>query len=73
LRAQRRLQETQPPVIVSAADPLNFVGVLSPGGRISPFSNQSIAYADGVPIESGPLGAVLSRLQNLQPLVEQQS
>jgi hypothetical protein len=49
-------------VIIAAADPLNFVGILSAGGRISPYSSQSIAYADGVAVESGTLGAVLGSL-----------
>ena len=62
LRAQRRSQEIHQPVIIAAADPLNFVGILSAGGRISPYSSQSIAYADGVAVESGALGAVLGSL-----------
>jgi hypothetical protein len=49
--------------MISAADPLNLVGILDPGARISPYSNQVIAYRNGVPLEVGPLGAVISRLQ----------
>ena len=66
LRAVRRSPVDPVPVIVSSADPLNLVGVLTPGPRISPYSNQVIAYRGGVPVEAGPLGEVLSRLQ--QPL-----
>jgi ATP-dependent Lhr-like helicase len=62
LRAQRRLQESHEPVVISAADPLNLVGILSAGSRLSPYSNQSIAYADGVALETGPLGALLGHL-----------
>jgi len=62
LRAMRREQELST-IIVAAADPLNLVGILTPGQRISPFTQQVIVYRGGVPIETGALGAVKSRLQ----------
>ncbi|HXV83071.1 MAG TPA: DEAD/DEAH box helicase, partial [Candidatus Binatia bacterium] len=64
LRAERRSKETDEPVIISSADPLNLVGVVTPGARISPYSNQVIAYQNGIPVDAGLLGAVLSRRQN---------
>ena len=67
LRAVRRAAEDAEPVLVAAADPLNLVGILTPGARVSPFSNQVIAYRNGVPIEVGDLGTVLSRVQSSQP------
>lgn len=70
LRGERRAPASQPPALISAADPLNLVGILSAGARISPFSSQTIAYADGAAIEAGPLGAVLSHLQNSQAASE---
>src|SRR5262249_3280315 len=63
LRAVRRTPQDAEPVIGAAADPLNLLGILTPGARISPFSNQVIAYYNGVPVEVGELGAVMSRLQ----------
>ncbi|MFQ5538763.1 MAG: DEAD/DEAH box helicase, partial [Candidatus Binatia bacterium] len=63
LRAVRQGHPEQETVVISSADPLNFVGILTPGPRVSPYSNQAIAYRDGVPVEIGPLGVVLSRLQ----------
>ena len=63
LRAERRSKEAEDPVVISSADPLNLVGILAPGGRISPYSNQVIAYQNGTPVDTGLLGAVLSRLQ----------
>jgi ATP-dependent Lhr-like helicase len=63
LRAERRVDDKQQPLIISAADPLNLVGILTPGGRVSPYSNQVIAYHKGVPVQIGPLGSVLSSLQ----------
>jgi len=53
------------PVIVSAADPLNLVGIITPGARVSPYSNQAIAYQNGLAIDVGTLGELLSRLQHL--------
>ncbi|HWP57780.1 MAG TPA: DEAD/DEAH box helicase [Candidatus Acidoferrales bacterium] len=67
LRAMRRAGQKGSTTIVCAADPLNMVGILTPGPRISPYSNQAIAYTDGVPVEIGPLGAVRSRLKQAQP------
>jgi ATP-dependent Lhr-like helicase len=63
LRAERRLQQKQEPIIVAAADPLNLVGILSAGVRVSPYSQQAIAYENGAVLEVGTLGAVRSRLQ----------
>jgi ATP-dependent Lhr-like helicase len=63
LRSVRRRREGEETVIVAAADPLNLVGILTPGPRISPFSGKVIAYRDGVPAEVGELGAVRSKLR----------
>jgi ATP-dependent helicase Lhr and Lhr-like helicase len=63
LRAIRREQELAT-VMVAAADPLNLVGILIPGQRISPFTQQVIVYRGGVAIEIGALGAIRSRLQD---------
>lgn len=62
LRATRRLDDAGDVVLLAAADPLNLVGILAPGARISPQSNQVIAYRRGVAVEIGELGAVRSRL-----------
>src|SRR5581483_8172383 len=63
LRATRRQADDGEPVLVSAADPLNLIGIVTPGARVSPLSGQVIALAAGVPVEVGELGAVKSRLQ----------
>ena len=64
LRAARRENDHGHVVVVAAGDPLNLVGILTPGARLSPLSGQVIAFADGVPIEVGDLGAVRSRLRS---------
>jgi ATP-dependent Lhr-like helicase len=63
LRRVRREAGDGAIVIVSAADPLNLTGIVTPGERIAPNTAQVIAYRDGLVIESGELGVVRSRLQ----------
>jgi ATP-dependent helicase Lhr and Lhr-like helicase len=66
VRERRRSASMQDsPVIVSSADPLNLVGIITPGARVSPYSNQAIAYQNGLAIDVGSLGELLSRLQHL--------
>jgi ATP-dependent Lhr-like helicase len=62
LRAIRRKGDEPEVVIVSAADPLNLVGILVPGQRVAAVAREVVAFRDGAPIASGELGAVLSRL-----------
>jgi len=66
LRRVRRSRGEAETVIVSSADPLNLVGIVTPGERVSPYSHQSIAYVEGVPVDIGPLGAVRARLAQSQ-------
>jgi ATP-dependent Lhr-like helicase len=62
LRAVRRRAEGVETVVVAAADPLNLVGIIVPGGRVSVAAREVVAFRDGVAEEVGELGAVLSRL-----------
>ncbi len=63
LRAVRRGPAEEEDVVISAADPLNFVGILLPGSRVSPLSGLAIAHRNGVPMSIAPHGALLARLQ----------
>src|SRR6185436_4960777 len=48
--------ETESLVSVSAADPLNLVGIITPGGRVKAHTSNRILYRNGEPItvlESG--------------------
>jgi ATP-dependent Lhr-like helicase len=67
LRAVRRQPKEPETTIVATADPLNLLGILTPGPRLSPFTQQVIVYHSGVPVETGALGAVKSRLQRSEP------
>jgi ATP-dependent Lhr-like helicase len=50
LRDVRRKEYTGQQVAVSAADPLNLVGILTPGARLPALTGNRVLYRDGVPI-----------------------
>ncbi len=47
-------------VTVSAADPLNLVGILVPGERIAAISGNAVSYRDGVPVDPAAARANLA-------------
>ena len=63
LRAVRRNQQDREVLLIAAADPLNLVGILTPGSRLSPLSGQAILYVDGVPREVGEVHALRGKLR----------
>jgi ATP-dependent Lhr-like helicase len=62
LRATRNLAPTHETVTVSAADPLNLVGIVVPGDRVAANSGRTVAFCDGkaVPPSEHPDVAVLA-------------
>ncbi len=48
VRAMRKLDPTPGTITLSAADPLNLVGILVPGERVPAISGNSVTYRDGV-------------------------
>jgi ATP-dependent Lhr-like helicase len=50
LRSIRRAAPDETMISISAADPLNLVGVVTPGSRLSSSSSNRVLYRDGVPI-----------------------
>jgi ATP-dependent Lhr-like helicase len=50
LREVRRAQDSGQLVSLSAADPLNLVGILTPGGRLPALTGNRLLYRDGVPV-----------------------
>ena len=50
LRAVRRQPKTGELVSISAADPLNLTGIITPGKRVPSFFNNRILYRDGEPV-----------------------
>ena len=56
LRAIRRASTESSLISVSAADPLNLIGIVTPGDKVPAYSSNRVLYRDGVPIatlESG--------------------
>jgi ATP-dependent Lhr-like helicase len=51
LRAARKTAPYGELVTISAADPLNFTGILLPGERVSSLSGKCVTFRDGVPVE----------------------
>jgi len=48
VRAMRNSPLTGEAVTVSAADPLNLIGILVPGERVAAISGRSVTYRDGI-------------------------
>ena len=49
LRAIRKLEPSGEMVTLSAADPLNLIGIVVPGERVPAISGRTVTYSDGVP------------------------
>jgi len=58
LRATRKLPPTGEAITVSAADPLNLVGILVPGDRVPAISGKTVVFRDGVAVQDGELQSV---------------
>jgi len=52
LRATRKMPLTGEIITLSAADPLNLVGILVPGERVPAISGNTIMFRDGVAVPS---------------------
>jgi ATP-dependent Lhr-like helicase len=62
LRAVRHPGATPELCRVAATDPLNLVGILSPGPRVPAVIGNAILYRDGVPVASREAGEVVVRV-----------
>jgi ATP-dependent Lhr-like helicase len=58
LRATRKMPPSGEIVLLSAADPLNLVGILVPGERVPAISGRLVAFRDGVAVD--PSAATVS-------------
>ena len=52
LRATRKNPNTGETVVLSAADPLNLIGILVPGERITAISGRTVSFSDGAVLQS---------------------
>jgi ATP-dependent Lhr-like helicase len=66
LRDMRRKPNSQSYVSLSAADPLNLVGIVTPGTRLPALSSNRLLYRDGVPIAL-LAGGEVRFLERLEP------
>ena len=66
LRDTRRKPHSQSHVSLSGADPLNLVGILTPGQRLPSLSGNRLLYRDGIPIATFAGGEVRF-LEKLDP------
>jgi ATP-dependent Lhr-like helicase len=57
VRAMRKNEPSQATITLSAADPLNLVGILVPGERVPAISGNSVTYRDGAAV---PISVVAS-------------
>jgi ATP-dependent Lhr-like helicase len=56
LRATRKLPASGETIILSAADPLNLVGILVPGERVPAISGRFVSFRDGVAVDEVETG-----------------
>ena len=54
LRSTRKLPPSGEVVTISAADPLNLIGIIVPGERVPAISGRTVSYRDGVALEAEP-------------------
>jgi ATP-dependent Lhr-like helicase len=58
VRAARNQQPTGETVTISAADPLNLVGIVVPGDRVPANSGRQVSYRDGVALPPQDAGVI---------------
>jgi ATP-dependent Lhr-like helicase len=69
LRETRRRKDTGTLISISGADPLNLVGILTPGPRLPALTGNRLLYRDGVPIAM-LIGGEVRFLEELEPAAE---
>jgi ATP-dependent Lhr-like helicase len=60
LRATRKLPPSGEIITLSAADPLNLIGILVPGEKVPAISGRTISMRDGIAVEAGAFASGLS-------------
>ena len=64
LRTLRKASPTGEIIVISAADPLNFMGILTPGPRIPAITANRILLRDGVPVAALDAGKIILLNEN---------
>jgi ATP-dependent Lhr-like helicase len=68
LREMRRSGPDNRLITISAADPLNLTGIITPGDRIRVAAGNRVVYRNGVPVAAME-GDMLRALADLEPSV----
>jgi len=66
LREARRKPQSNELISLSAADPLNLIGLLTPGGKLPSLTGNRVLYRDGLPIALY-VGGEIRFLEQLEP------
>ena len=61
LRKVNRTEPNAQMIAVSACDPLNLVGILTPGERVPALLGNQVVFRDGVPLASWEAGSLVNR------------
>ena len=72
LRATRNQAKTGRLLSISAADPLNLVGILTAGARVPALAGNRVLYQDGIPI-AVHIANTIQFLVTLEPQLEQEA
>ena len=64
LRASKGKERTGKFVVVAACDPMNVVGILTPGERVPAVLGNRIVFRDGIPVCSLESGVIIDRLKS---------
>jgi ATP-dependent Lhr-like helicase len=72
LRETRRKPASGELISLSGADPLNLVGILTPGAKLSPLAGNRVLYRNGLPIATSA-GGETQFFEELEPAVEWQA
>ena len=70
LRSVRRLGSDGQLIGISAADPLNLSGILTPGERVPALISNRILYRDGVPVLAREAGQIKPLAPEVEPTAE---
>jgi ATP-dependent Lhr-like helicase len=69
LRDVRRAAKSGDSISISAADPLNMVGILTPGARVPALAGNRVLFRDGVPV-AALIGGEVTFLERVDPQAE---
>ena len=70
LRAMRNLAVAGETITVSAADPLNLVGIIVPGERVPAISGKYVSFRDGIAVEATERPSILEKDDDLRAAPE---